>query len=185
MVGLIQRILLHMIEQEAGPDARARVLRGAGLPETMDYRIDRTYDDEEFLRLFGVACSELGVTQAQAEITYADYFGRDALERFPAWFEVSEDARSFLLRQPLIHNCIAESISNRDLRRAVRDKFSVRESDGQILTRYESRNRMCGLYVALASWVLHHYEETADIVETSCMKAGAPCCEIEIRWKTD
>ena len=52
----------------------------------------------------------LNTTQEQAEEAYADFFCKDALERWPTWFTMSKNAREFLEKQPRIHHGFATSV---------------------------------------------------------------------------
>ncbi|MFQ5426307.1 MAG: heme NO-binding domain-containing protein [Gaiellales bacterium] len=182
MVGLAHRILFDLIQTSAGADAVAEVKRRAGVPEDRYYRLDQAYDDAEWRRLFAATCEVLGTTPEQAEETYADFLCRDALRRWPMWFQMSGDAREFLERQPAIHNSFATGVQSPAERDRVNDKFSLEKLDDGFVMHYRSPNQLCGLYRATARWILRHYEDEAEIDETACQKHGDPECEIRVRW---
>lgn len=182
MVGLIQKVLFDLIGEVAGPAAVAEVRRLAGIPEDLRFRLDTVYPDDEWQRLLAATGQVLGKSQDELEVAYAGFFGRDALRRWPVWFEMSANARQFLERQQTIHNTFATGMRDADARSGIRDKFRLEGRPGELVTHYRSPNQLCGLYKALAQWVLDHYREQATIEETRCTKRGDTECEIHIRW---
>ena len=182
MVGLVQKLLLDLIESSAGADAAREVRRRADVPQDKEFHINEVYDDEEWRRIFRATCDVLNLTQAQAEETFAEFFCKDSQARWPMWFKMAGNAREFLLRQPKIHNGFATSQQDAALRSAIDDKFEVEERDGNLVVHYKSPNHLCGLYVALAGCVINHYGDNAVVEEACCAKNGAPECEIHVRW---
>ena len=182
MVGLIQKLLLDLVEQVGGADAVQAVRNAAEVPEERRFRLDTVYPDDEFQRMLQAACKVLGKTQEEVEVAYADFFGRDSLRRWPIWFETSSGARHFLERQQTIHNTFATGVRDPDARRGIRDKFHIEKLDHELVTHYRSPNNLCGLYVALARWILDYYKEDATIEESRCTKRGDAECEFHIRW---
>jgi heme-NO-binding protein len=185
MVGTIQKILLDMVEGEAGAGAVEEVKRRAGVPEDRIFRLDTVYPDAEWQRLLAAACEVLQVTREQAVELYADYFCRDAVKRWPTWFQMSHTSRELLERQPTIHNCFATGVRDPEARQAVTDKFRIEKLENEIVTHYRSPNQLCDLYEALARWIIHYYGEQATIWQTRCTRRGDPECEIHVRWEKD
>jgi hypothetical protein len=95
---------------------------------------------------------------------------------------MSRTARAFLERQPAIHNSFATGARDPATRKAIADKFDMEKRAGELVVHYRSPNRLCGLYIALAGWIIRHYGEQAQITETRCMKRGDPACEVHVRW---
>jgi len=182
MVGLMHKMVLGMVESEAGKDAVREVYRRAGIPADTVHRISENYDDAEWRRLLEVAFEVLDLSAERGVELLADYFLTDALERWPSWFEMSENSREFLKRQPAIHNGFYTGIRDSEMRRKLRDKFHVEERAGVLVTRYRSPNQLCGLYVALARWIIQHYGDTGSVEHVTCTQQGSPDCEIHIRW---
>lgn len=182
MVGLIQKLLFELIESSAGADAGREVRRRAEVPQDKEFHINEVYDDDEWRRIFAATCDVLNLPQEQAEEVYADFFCKDAQSRWPVWFKMAKNAREFLLRQPKIHNGFATSQQDAALRSAIDDKFEVEECDGELVVHYKSPNRLCGLYMALARWIINHYGNSAVVEEVCCAKNGASECEIHVRW---
>jgi hypothetical protein len=182
MVGLIQKLLLDLVEKEAGHEAVAEVKRRAGVPPDRVFRIGEVYSDEEWQRLLRTACEVLGRSEADVMEAYAETFGRDALSRFRKWFEMSANSRDFLERQITIHNVFASGVRDPDARKAVVDKFRIEKHKDKIVTHYRSPNRLCSLYKALARWMFRHYSDEATIEEPKCMLRGDDECEIHVAW---
>lgn len=177
MIGLIQSILLDMVRELGGDAALAEVKRRAELAPEFEYRIDTDYDNDEARRLLESACAVLGIDQEQAFKHYARYFLRNVLTRFPAFFDISNNARELLARQPAIHNMLASGLRDAAKREAINDKFAVNDPPNAPLeVHYRSGNSWCGLYIALAHEVGAHYGETLDIRVEKCRKRGDPEC---------
>ncbi|MBN9287166.1 MAG: hypothetical protein BGO43_00890 [Gammaproteobacteria bacterium 39-13] len=185
MVGLIQKILLDMVRDVAGEEVLIHIKQEAGVAPDKEFQINNVYDDEEWQKLFAAALKILNLTPEQADEIYASYFIKDALKRFPTWFNMSKNSYEFLLIQPTIHNCFATSVLEKKERDAINDKFVVDKlphNPKKLITHYRSHNHHCGLYKALAKGVINHYQDKAEIAETHCLKQGDDECQIHIEW---
>lgn len=182
MVGLVQKLLFDLIEASAGREALSEVKHRAQVPEDKVFHIGEVYDDDEWRRLFTATCEVLNITPEQAEEVYADFFLKDGLKRWPTWFQMSKNSREFLERQPAIHNSFATGLQDPAARCAMNDKFRLEKSEAELVVHYRSPNRHCGLYKALARWIMKYYGDSGTIEESCCLKKGDPECEIHIRW---
>ncbi|MCU0683794.1 MAG: heme NO-binding domain-containing protein [Polyangiaceae bacterium] len=182
MIGLIPKLLVDFVAREGGEGAAERALICAGVAPERHYRLDSPYDDGEVQRLWAACVAELGLSPCDFEQRFAVYFGEDARQRWPAWFRLSSSARAFLLRQPAIHNSLATGLQDPAERRRVADKFRIEALTDSIVVHYRSPHRLCGLYMALARWVLAQYGERASVEEIACRDDGAQECEIHVRW---
>ncbi len=182
MVGLIQKLLMDLIEESAGADAVAEVMRRAEVPVDRVFRMDEVYEDAEWQRLLGATCAVLDITAEQAEEAYADFFFKDSQRRWPMWFQMSKNAREFLIRQPVIHNGFATGVRDAESRQAITDKFEVEEKDQDLVVHYRSPNKLCGLYMKLAERIINHYGDKATVSEKKCSKNGDVECEIHVQW---
>lgn len=182
MVGMIQKLLLDMVESAGGPEAVAKVKRRSDVPLDKEYNMNEVYDDGEWQRLFASTCDVLQLSREQAIEAFADYFYEDALKRWPAWFAMSSCAREFLQRQPKIHNGFASAVDDQFAGEAINDKFRLETGEDEIIVHYRSPNQLCDLYKALANRIITHYGDEASIEETHCLHKGDEECEIHIRW---
>lgn len=183
MVGIIHRILFDLVDSMGGGPAVNAVRERAGISAEQEFQLNGRYSDEEWQRLVRVACEVLKLSPEQLEEALAGQFLRDALTRWPIWFEMSRNSREFLLRQPRIHISLAAGLADPGDRRAVADKFRVVVDEDGITTHYRSPNGHCGLYRALAREIIRHYGDDATVAESSCVKHGARECVIHIRWR--
>ncbi len=183
MLGLIQKVLLDLVEEKAGAGAVAEVRRRGGVPPDRIFRIGEVYSDEEWQRLWRAACDVLHTSEGEATDAYAEVFMRDALSRFPMWFELSANSREFLERQITIHNVFSSGVRDPGARKAVVDKFRIEKHEDEIVTHYRSPNRFCSLYKSLARWLFRHYGDEAIVEEHKCMLHGDEECEIHVTWK--
>ncbi len=182
MVGLVHKILFEFLEETAGTAVVLEVKRKAGVDEDKAFRMDEVYDDQEWQRLFSATGDVLGVTQDEAETAFAEFFYEDTMKRWPMWFSMSKTAREFLERQPKIHNGFATGVRDQNAGQAINDKFDLEQAEHGIVMHYRSPNQLCGLYIALARWIINHYGDDASIDQTKCLKQGDSECEIRIRW---
>lgn len=182
MVGLIHKLLFDLVEGAAGSGAVAEVKRRAEVSPEKEFRMNEVYADDEWRRLLEAAFAVLEVTPEQGESAFAEVFLKDALKRWPTWFQQATSARQFLELQPIIHNGFATSVQDSADRAAITDKFNLIPSDDKLVMHYRSPNRLCGLYVKLARGIIDHYGDHASVEHVRCQKDGAPECEIHVRW---
>lgn len=188
MVGLIQKLLCDMILIAADAATLEKIKQDAGIESDRVFHLNQVYSDEEWQRLFASTLKIMNLTEDQAIDIYADYFAKDALKRFPTWFVMCKNSYEFLLIQPTIHNCFATGVTEADgelrkqICKGITDKFHVDKQAMKIVTHYRSPNQLCSLYIALAKWMIAHYQDTAIIEEKKCTKRGDDECEIVIQW---
>jgi len=183
MIGLIQKVLMDMVEDLGGSETAVALKRRVGLADDFVFRIDTDYDDAQMQALLAAACELLQVDADAAFALYAKYFLRAALELFPAFFRMSDSARAFLARQPAIHNIMASGLRDPERRQIINDKFWVMDQPGRPLeVNYRSDNQWCPLFLALAREVAAHYGETVAIEVAQCRKRGAAQCSFHLEF---
>lgn len=182
MVGLIQKMLFQLVREIAGEQAVLAIKKEANVPLDQEYQINNVYSDEEWQRIFAALLKVLNLTLAQAEELYADYFIKDAMRRFPVWFNMCNNSYELLSIQPVIHNCFATSVADKVSKKSIIDKFKIEQFPTHLITHYNSPNKHCRLYILLAQRVIAHYKDEAIIEEKSCLLKGAAECEIHITW---
>lgn len=182
MVGLIHKMLLDMLIDDYGVATLETILKRAEITPSQDFRIDTSYSDSQFREILKITLEETGLDVDAFEKRFAAHFLQDALKRWPMWFQMSNTAKSFLERQPKIHNGFASSMSNDQDRDKINDKFRVDSDDHSITVHYVSPNQLCGLYKALALEILNYYHDQAIIEESTCQKRGDHECCIRVVW---
>ena len=184
MNGVIQKVLLSLLEERGGDELKSRVLTRAGLSEATRFRINTDYSDEDFHRLTEASVAETGLTRAELMEAYAEHFIRYAESLFPRFFEMSTNARDFLIRQPVIHASLAAGLRAPEARQAVVDKFCVTSiEDGSLRIEYRSPNRLCDLYQALAYALAKRYGETLAVEPLQCGgQLESDVCILRVYW---
>jgi hypothetical protein len=176
VLGYPLKLVLNLIESRYGRAGVIETLAEAGLPANTEFRFNVPYADGDAQRLSVAAFRRIPLEDV------AEAFFRDTLVRFPTWFAMCQTSREFLELQPDIHNAFAQGLRQREQRDAVTDKFRLEKLADELVVHYRSPNRLCDLYKAIAHHVFKHYEDTATIHETKCMKRGDAECELRVRW---
>ena len=63
MIGIIQKVLLDLLEETGGKPLLGAVLKRAEVPENVTFRIDQNYSDDEFHRLLQASSDETGLSE--------------------------------------------------------------------------------------------------------------------------
>ncbi len=183
MIGLIQKLVLEMVEEIGGPDAKLEVKRRTGLADDFEFRIDTDYDDQQMRQVLEHACAVLQICEEDALIAFAKFFLRDVQNRFPVFLARARSGRELLIQQTTIHNMLGSGLRNAEKLKAINDKFSVLEKDnGDLEVLYRSPNQLCTLYRRLAEGVAEMYQEQISITTTLCRKRGDHLCAFHIHW---
>lgn len=177
MIGLIQRVLIQVIEDQGGDEALDAICQTVGLSERPDFRIDQDYDDDECLALIQATADHFQLSEETLFRLYADHFIRITRRQFPMFYDMSNSAREFLERQPRIHSTLAASLRDESSRARVRDKFDAWQEGEHIHVLYRSSNRLCGLYEALFYRLLDEFGESGHLSVKACQKRGDAACE--------
>jgi Heme NO binding. len=183
MIGLIQKLVLQMVEEIGGPEALLEVKRRTSLPEEFEFRIDTDYDNEQMQQILENACAVLQVSEEAALSAFADYFLRDAQNRFPVFIAQARTSRELLIHQTTIHNMLGSGLRNAEKLKAINDKFQVIKHDnGDLEVLYRSPNQWCTLYRKLAEAVAELYQENMTLSTIQCRKRGDQHCAFLIHW---
>jgi len=183
MIGIIQKILLELLEEAGGDTLKHAVLDRAGVDRNASFRIDQSYSDAEFMRLLQASAEETGMNEEEISGLYARTFLTKAQELFPRFFQMATSSEDFLMRQATIHAVMASGLRASEDRKQVNDKFTAQRIEpGLVRVDYRSKNQLCALYRALAHEVAGLYDETVDITCEQCVKRGDECCSFLLNW---
>ena len=89
MIGIIQKVLLDLLEETGGKPLLGAVLKRAEVPENVTFRIDQNYSDDEFHRLLQASSDETGLSEDELSALYAKAFLKRARDLFPRFFDMS------------------------------------------------------------------------------------------------
>lgn len=183
MIGLIQKLVLQMVAEIGGPKALQDVKRLTGLPEDFEFRIDTDYDNQQMREILENACKVLQVNEDAALSAFAEFFLRDAQNRFPVFIAQARTSRELLIHQTTIHNMLGSGLRNAEKLKAINDKFQVIEhNNGDLKVLYRSPNQWCTLYRKLAEGVAEMYHEIITLSTIQCRKRGDKQCAFLIHW---
>jgi hypothetical protein len=182
MIGIILKVLTDLVEEKAGKETLKTIFETAGIPSTRQYIINKPYEDTEWQALFEATLKHLKLDKETIFQIYADAFINYVLQLFPSWFEMASNSKAFLKLQPIIHNSFASGLIDPQKRKTVVDKFKLHEKGDSLVIHYQSPNKLCQLYQALANSAAAYYHDEIVITETSCLLKGDPTCTLEIKW---
>ena len=176
MHGLIHIELERYGRERAGDAAWEEAVTHAGLADRT-YVASARYDDSEAMALV-VALSKITEIGPQALL---EEFGEALAPTLLADYAhlVPDDWRTLELienTEGLIHTALraGDDAAHPPMLRV------VRRGANEVLLIYASERRMCGVAKGIARGVAAHYGEPIEVVEESCMLAGASSCSIAI-----
>ena len=175
MHGLIFASFRDYLHTEHGVDVALDVT--ADEPQ---YTLSDAYPDEQFLSLFGHACTRTGMPPEQMLFDFGVFTAATTFARlYSVLFKLSPSARDFLLTvETPIHDTVRVSMPD-----AQPPKLAVTDlgEDGlQIL--YTSPRRLCVLLRGLVEGTGRIYDETIHVEEPECMLRGDPACRVVLTF---
>jgi heme-NO-binding protein len=159
--------------------AYGRDLAEALFADEPPYLLSEAYDDERFFALVRRAAEETGVDQAQLEVEFGIFTGETTFAGlYPGYFSVCASARDFLLTvESRIHELVRATVPNASPPQLVVAPLG----EDAVEIRYSSPRRLCTLVRGLAEGTARRFDETTEIVETSCARRGDEYCRFEVR----
>jgi len=178
MKGIIFNLLEEVVSTEYGPATWDQLLDDADLDGA--YTSLGSYDDEEIVRLVGVAAAALKLPPEDV----LRWFGQRAMpllaRRYPSFFSGHANARSFLLTlNGIIHPEVRKLYPGAAT--PVFD-FDTGAADTLVIG-YNSERKMCALAEGFMQGAATFYHEQADISQSQCMHHGADKCVFEVRFR--
>ena len=184
MIGIIPHVLVRLAEKHGGEAFVEKLFQEAKLSTPIDFQIDRNYLDEDVRALIVCAKRLLEPLGTDVDAVYAAEFLQKAEQLFPQFFRMSKNARDFLRRQPAIHNSIGRGLKDKRERENVSRKFQVSDgTDGDLQVIYDSPNRLCSLYCALAKQTGYRYGETVEVHMDHCGKRSGGACRMTVHFQ--
>ena len=173
MHGVVFSSLRDYVTARYGRDVTQQVFAGGGA-----YLLSEAYPDEEFL---GFVARAVEVTHSDPEALVHDFGVFTAQTTFarlyPAFFAIAPSARDFLLTvETRIHELVRATIPNA---RPPQLQVSERGTNGVSIS-YTSARQLCVLLRGLVEGTARHYDETAVIEESTCMKRGDAACTFDV-----
>jgi hypothetical protein len=177
MKGIVFNLLEEVVTKQYGAATWDQLLEDADLNGA--YTSLGSYDDDEIVRLVGVAATALNLP-AQDVLRW---FGRHAMpllaNRYPAFFTGHADTRSFLLTlNNIIHPEVRKLYPGATTPVFDFDTASYHE----LVIGYNSERKMCALADGFMQGAAEYYHEKAAITQSQCMHDGAAKCVFHVRF---
>jgi hypothetical protein len=178
MQGIMFIEFSRFIDERLGTGEWERTLAAAGLS-------DRTYtprepgSDEEFLALATSAANSTGEPVQLILESFGEFVAPDLLGGlYGLLLEDGWDLFDFLEHtEGSIHTVVRA----RDPAAAPPRLRTVRSGPDEVLIFYDSPRRMCSVAKGIVRGAARHFGERVELIESRCMLAGAPRCEITVR----
>lgn len=179
MNGVIFVELGKFAQSRLGEESWREIVRLAGVPSRVYYRVADYPDDEAFALLSALASAlneppgdvleELGEFIAPDLLRMARYWIR------PDWKTVDLIANT----EATIHETLRAEGSRTDPPRL----HCERTAPDEVIVTYDSARRMCRLARGIVKGVAKHYAEQASILEPSCMLKGDAACRLVVKCR--
>ena len=144
------------------------------------YLMSEAYDDERLFGLVERAATAIDVPVDDLVHEFGVFTAETTFARlYPAFFAIAGGARPFLLTiEERIHELVRATIPNA---RPPELHVSPWGEDG-VRIAYTSPRHLCTLLRGLVQGTANHFGETAEIVESGCMRRGDPACLFDVRF---
>jgi len=176
MKGVIFNIVEEVVVDHFGQTTWEALLDTTGLSGA--YTSLGSYPDAEIVAL----------VEAAATLTNQDpravlhWVGVQALpklhERYPAFFDAAQDARTFILSlNTIIHPEVRKLYAG-----AICPHFHFIDTPDTLTLGYASPRKMCDLAHGFVDALAIHYGEKLAVTQPCCMHDGAPSCQLVVSW---
>jgi predicted hydrocarbon binding protein len=143
-----------------------------------EYLLSQSYPDENLVRLVALAAAHTGLESDEIVFEFGVFTAEVTFARlYPAFFDVSESARDFLLTvETRIHELVRATIPS-----AGPPQLDVSpDGDEGVSIVYGSPRRLCVLLRGLTEGTARHYGGHAEMEELTCMLRGDPACTFHV-----
>lgn len=173
MHGVVFSSFRDYVTATFGRDVTQQVFAGGG-----SYLLSEAYPDEDFLGFVTRAVEVTGSDPDQLVYDFGVFTAQTTFARlYPAFFAISPSTREFLLTvETRIHELVRATIPNA---RPPQLHVSERGVDGVSIV-YTSARHLCVLLRGLVEGTARHYDETAEIEESTCMRNGDAACTFDV-----
>lgn len=178
MHGVIFSELRKYVEQRhGGEETWKSLLRDAGLGRRM-YLAVGEYPDSEAVALVSTASAATGVPVRLLLEDFGAFIAPDLLAMYRSLVRPEWRTLDFLEKtEETIHRVVRL----KDPSARPPEIRCERTAADEVVVRYASARRMCGVAVGIMRGVAAHYGEDVEIDERRCMHRGDPECEITVR----
>lgn len=176
MMGIINNMLVRMVEDIKGKKGRKKFLEDTGFSK--GFRNSKIYNQSVWQDLIISAVKVTGLNSKEVQIRFAKFVFPIVLKKFKGLFEMASDALSFLGNVPNVHQVWP------DKDKKLEDKFKkIKADSNEVIFEYQSPNKLCVFLKALTCEIFKYYNEEPIIREEKCMLKNDNCCRLIIKSK--
>lgn len=177
MYGMIFSELRKYAEARLGAKGWDSLLEKAGLKKHT-YMTVGSYPDSDAVALVGAASAITGLAVPAILEDFGAFIAPSLITMYghlmkPNWktLDVIENTEG------TVHVVVRQQREGAQPPRLKATRVSARE----VLLVYDSKRQMCALAKGIGKGLAQHFKEKITVLETQCMHAGAPRCEIHFR----
>jgi predicted hydrocarbon binding protein len=175
--GTIYLEIAKFAQSHIGEQAWQEVIRQAGVPKRLYYRVAE-YPDEEAFALLGALSLALGESVAEVLEGFGEFLVPDLMRMARYWIRPEWKTLDVIVNtEQTIHEALRSEGSSTDPPRL----RARRTSDDEVVVTYASPRRLCNLARGIIRGLAAHYGEAVSIDEPACMLKGASACELVVR----
>jgi len=178
MQGIMFIELSRFIDERLGSGEWERTLAAAGLSDRTDSPREPG-PDEEFLSIVNGVAPKSGEPVQSILESFGEFIAR-VLRGGPSWRLLAEGWGLFQFLEHTEGPTHAVSRAP-DPAAAPPRLRTVRSEPDEVLIFYDSPRRMCSVAKGIVRGAANHFGERVELIESRCMLAGAPRCEITVR----
>jgi predicted hydrocarbon binding protein len=175
--GTIYIEIAKFAQSRLGEQAWREVIRQAGVPQRLYYRVAE-YPDEEAFALFGALSLALGEPVSTVLEGFGEFIVPDLVRMSRYWIKPEWKTLDLIANtEQTIHEMLRQEGSNTDPPRL----RCRRTAADEVIVTYDSPRRLCSLARGIIRGLAAHYGERVSVMEPACMLKGAPACEVVVR----
>jgi predicted hydrocarbon binding protein len=171
--GELKQYVTTRFGENAWSDLLAQTAAGPKL-----YLAVQEYPDEELGAILAAASKQTGLTVPALLQSFGEFLGGHLVRMYRAYVRPEWKSLDVIEHtEERIHKMVRRQHDG------ARPPYltTTRRNEDEIVVHYASARQLCALAKGIATGIAHHYGETLQITDATCMHRGAPTCEIVIR----
>jgi predicted hydrocarbon binding protein len=177
MHGVIFLELRKYVSARLSDKAWDELLTRSGV-DSQIYLAVREYPDSDARKLIETACAMTGKSVSDLLEDFGQFIVPDLLQFYGSQGDASWRTLDVIENT---EETIHKLVRRRNPGARPPELRCERTSPSEVVVRYTSSRRMCGLAKGICRGLAAHFKERVEISEATCMLAGAPECRISVR----
>lgn len=176
MNGIVFVQIGKFAQSQLGEQAWREVVRSAGVPSRLYYRV-ADYPDEEAFALLSALSTAVGEPLSVILESLGEFIVPDLMKMSRYWIKPEWKTLDLIANtEKTIHDTLRSEGSRTNPPRLQ----CRRSSPEQVIVTYDSPRKLCALAKGIIAGVAKHYGERVTIAEPTCMLKGEPACELVV-----